>query len=117
MRGELEDRLTELGLTDAVELRGHVPLREGLLDLYRASHAFLHVSWTEGFPMVLIEAFASGVPVVATAVGGIALEVGGAAILIEPGDPAGAPFRDRHALPRGDRRLRRHRRVSGVAGR
>jgi glycosyltransferase involved in cell wall biosynthesis len=90
MRDQLTDRFTELGMADHVALRGHVPLREGLLELYRQSHVFLHVSWTEGFPMVLIEAFASGVPAVATAVGGVPHEVGDAAILIEPGDPVAA---------------------------
>jgi glycosyltransferase involved in cell wall biosynthesis len=60
------------------------------LDLYRASHVFLHVSRTEGFPQVLIEAFASGVPVVATAVGGVPAGAGDAAILVEPEDAAAA---------------------------
>lgn len=90
LREQLIERLTALGLADAAELTGHLPLHEGLLDLYRASHAFLHVSRTEGFPQVLIEAFASGVPVVATAVGGVPAGAGDAAILIEPEDAAAA---------------------------
>jgi glycosyltransferase involved in cell wall biosynthesis len=91
LRERLIERLTALGLMDAVTLTGHLPLHEGLLDLYRSSHAFLHVSRTEGFPQVLIEAFASGVPVVATAVGGVPVGVGDAAILVAPEDaPAAA---------------------------
>lgn len=87
----LAERLVALGVTGAAELRGHVPLHGGLLELYRASHVFLHVSWTEGLPQVLTEAFASGVPVVATAVGGVASAVGDAALLIAAGDaPAAA---------------------------
>lgn len=39
---------------------------------------------------MLVEAFASGVPVVATAVGGVAEAVDGAALLIPPGDPGAA---------------------------
>ena len=47
---------------------------------------FLHVSWTEGMPQVLLEAFAAGTPVVATAVGGVPEAAGDAALLIPPGD-------------------------------
>jgi glycosyltransferase involved in cell wall biosynthesis len=44
------------------------------------------VSLTEGFPQVLVEAFASGLPTVATAVGGVAAAAGDAALLIGPQD-------------------------------
>lgn len=90
MRPRLQARLTELGLLDRVELRGYVPIDDGLLDLYRTSHAFLHVSWTEGFPQVLVEAFATGLPAVATAVGGVPAAAAGAALLVEPGDAVAA---------------------------
>jgi glycosyltransferase involved in cell wall biosynthesis len=86
----LAQRLRELGVSEAATLRGHVPLHEGLLELYRQSHAFLHVSRTEGFPQVLLEAFASGVPVVATAVGGVPAGVGDAALLVAPDDARSA---------------------------
>lgn len=86
LREPLQARLAELGVLDRAELRGYVPIDDGLLDLYRASHLFLHVSWTEGFPQVLIEAFAAGLPTVATAVGGVAAAAEGAALLIPPGD-------------------------------
>jgi glycosyltransferase involved in cell wall biosynthesis len=86
MREQLQERLTERGLLDRVELLGYVPINDGLLELYRRSHAFLHVSWTEGFPQVIVEAFASGLPTVATAVGGVQAAADGAALLIDPGD-------------------------------
>jgi len=86
----LRARLAALGLSERVELRGYVPIDGGLLELYRTSHAFLHVSWTEGFPQVLNEAFATGLPTVATAVGGVPAAAAGAALLIEPNDALAA---------------------------
>ncbi len=88
MREQLQQRIEQLGLQRDVELLGYVPIDGGLLDLYRNSHAFLHVSWTEGYPQVLVEAFASGLPTVATAVGGVPAAAGGAALLVAPGDAA-----------------------------
>ena len=83
----LAARLAELGVADRADLLGYVAMGPALLELYRDSHVMLHVSWTEGFPQVLIEAFASALPVVATAVGGVTEGVGAAAVLIAPGDP------------------------------
>jgi glycosyltransferase involved in cell wall biosynthesis len=86
LREPLRERLAELGLLERVRLPGYVSLDGGLLELYRSSHVFLHVSFTEGFPQVLVEAFASALPVVATAVGGVRAAAEGAALLIEPSD-------------------------------
>jgi glycosyltransferase involved in cell wall biosynthesis len=90
LAGALENRLAELGVAEQAELLGYVPIGEDLFELYRSSHAFLHVSWTEGFPQVLVEAFACGLPVVATDVGGVRAGVGSAALLVGPGDPQAA---------------------------
>jgi glycosyltransferase involved in cell wall biosynthesis len=86
LEAALRSRLDQLGLSEHVDLLGYVEMGAGLLDLYRSSHALLHVSWTEGFPQVLIEAFATGLPVVATDVGGVAEGVLASALLIPPGD-------------------------------
>ncbi len=90
LSGALAAEIDRLGLSDSADLRGYVPVQGGLLDLYRSSHAFLHVSLTEGMPQVLIEAFASGLPVVATAVGGVPEAAGDAALLIPPADAGAA---------------------------
>ena len=97
MRAMLEDRLRELGIADRAELLGYVPFGPRLLALYRDSHALLHVSWTEGLPQVLVEAFAAGLPVVATDVGGVAKAVGEAVRLVPPGD-AGAAAAELQAI-------------------
>lgn len=87
---ELARRLRELGIADRAELHGHVAIDDGLWDMYRRSHALVHVSLTEGVPQVLLEAFASRLPVVATAVGGVPEVVAGRGLLVPPSDPKAA---------------------------
>jgi glycosyltransferase involved in cell wall biosynthesis len=84
----VQTRAAELGVDSQLALPGHVPHGEGLDQAYSASHAFLHVSLTEGLPQVVFEAQAAGLPVVATDVGGIgeALGHGARGLLIPPGD-------------------------------
>jgi glycosyltransferase involved in cell wall biosynthesis len=112
MESDLRKRLEDLGVADHADLLGYVPITDGLLDVYRSSHAFLHVSWTEGLPQTLFEAFAAGLPVVATAVGGVPDAVGQAALLVEPGD-ADAPAQQLKRLA-DDPALRGHLIESGV---
>ena len=86
MKDELAEALRAAGVEEHAELLGYVSLDGGLRDLYRNSHVFLHVSWTEGVPQVLFESFAAGLPVVATAVGGVPELAEGRSVLIPPGD-------------------------------
>ena len=76
----------DLGVDERIELLGYLPFGPDLLDLYRSAHAFVHVSLTEGVPQVLVEALASGTPIVATDVGGVraALDDGEAGLLVPP---------------------------------
>ncbi len=90
LEGQLAERLDDLGVADRTELLGYVPVDGGLKDVYRSSHVFLHVSWTEGVPQVLLEAFAARLPTVATDVGGVAALAGDAALIIAPGDAEAA---------------------------
>ena len=103
----LERRFDELGLRDRVELLGYVPNGERLWEQFRSSHAFLHVSFTEGLPQVLFEAQANGLPIVATDVGGVAaaLDGGRTGLLVPPAD-AGAAIESVERL-RADEELRR----------
>jgi glycosyltransferase involved in cell wall biosynthesis len=91
-RGPLEEQVTrriaEHGLAERVTVRSYVPFGPELLDLYRTADLFVHVSLSEGLPKVLIEAFASATPIVATDVGGVrsAVDDGRAAVLVPPAD-------------------------------
>jgi len=58
-------------LASAVHFAGHVPYGSALFELYDAHDVLVLPSFTEGFPQVVLEAMARGVPVVATSVGGV----------------------------------------------
>jgi len=87
---EIRARIAASGLEERCDLLGYLRWGDELEAEYRRAHALIHISKTEGFPQVLIEAFAAGLPVVATAVGGISGAIGDAALLIEPDDPGAA---------------------------
>jgi glycosyltransferase involved in cell wall biosynthesis len=84
-RGMLEARRDSLGLHDHVKFLG---ARNDVANLLIAADAFVMSSRTEGLPMALLEAMASGVPCVATEVGGIPELLGDQrGLLVPPGDP------------------------------
>jgi glycosyltransferase involved in cell wall biosynthesis len=90
--GQLTDqvrkRAADLGLSERIDLVGFVPFGPRLLDLYRKAHVFVHVAVTEGLPQVIVEAFACGVPVVATDVGGVRqlVKEGRTGLIVPPHD-------------------------------
>jgi glycosyltransferase involved in cell wall biosynthesis len=100
---ELRQSLRAKGVDGHAELTGFVALPD-LQKQYHDAHVLLHVSWTEGVPQVLFEAFSAGLPVVATDVGGVAEAAGEAALLIPPGDPEAAVTALRRVVEDADRR-------------
>ncbi len=93
LRGEIESLVAAWGLAGRVHFTGFVNQSQ-LRDLAYASHLFLHPSETpadgnrEGVPNAMIEAMASGLPVLATQHGGIpeAIEDGVSGLLAPEGD-------------------------------
>lgn len=100
LRGELERQARELGVADRVRFLGERPKRE-VAELMRAADLFVLPSLAENLPVVLIEAQASGLPAVATDVGGVSELVDDAAgALVPPADPAALAATIRAALTR-----------------
>lgn len=111
-RASLERVAAELGVRDAVRFTGRLD-NAALPDLYRTATAMLNPSLVDNMPNSVLEAMASGVPVISTDVGGVpyivAHEV--TALLVPAQDPhamAGAVLR-----LIGDRELAR--RLAGAA--
>lgn len=91
---------------DRIALRGALS-NSALADLYVTSDAFVMSSLYEGYGMVLGEALAHGLPIVATRAGAAAETVPDAAALkVEPGDVSGLAAALRRMI--GDAGLRRH---------
>jgi glycosyltransferase involved in cell wall biosynthesis len=111
---DVRRRAEELGVAGAVAFHGYVPNGPRLWEMYRASVAFLHVSFTEGLPQVLVEAQGAGLPVVATDVGGVrAALAGGSTGLLVPPDDAEAAATALESLA-ADEELRRRLVVAGL---
>ena len=68
LRGDLEDYAKELKISDSVHFLGS---RSDIPEILRASDAFLLTSDNEAAPVSIMEAMASGLPVVASDVGSV----------------------------------------------
>lgn len=69
-RGALEQLARELGVSHSVRFAGNLD-QAAMLELYRAADVLLNTSRVDNQPVSILEAFASGMPVVSTSVGGI----------------------------------------------
>lgn len=93
--GPMRDRLKELcrryGLTDCVHFAG---VCSNMPEIYHEFDLAMSTSHSEAMPLAIMEAMASGLPVVATRVGGVPdiVTQGGTGWLAEPGDFEGLAF-------------------------
>jgi glycosyltransferase involved in cell wall biosynthesis len=86
LQAELEERHRALGLGDRFTFLGQ---RDDVLRLMTGSDVFVLASHHEGLPVSLMEAMSVGLPVVATAVGGVPQFVADSeeGLLVDPGRP------------------------------
>jgi glycosyltransferase involved in cell wall biosynthesis len=86
LQEDIEALARELGLGDAVRFLG---VRRDVSEVMSAADAYVMSSAWEGMPMVLLEAAAAGLPIVATTVGGNQEVVlnGETGFLVPPRDP------------------------------
>ncbi len=96
MRSQLEQQTEQLGLSDIVDFVGLRP-RSELPSIYRRGDIFCLPSASEGMANVILEALATGLPVVATDVPGSSelVEEGVNGFVVEPGnaEALGEPLR------------------------
>jgi glycosyltransferase involved in cell wall biosynthesis len=108
--GKLTRRCRDLGISDRVTIKTGLSDAEMELEYHTATlFALPTVSTfggTEGFGIVLLEAMAHGLPIIASNTGGIAevLDNGSCGVLVAPGDPAA--LCDSIRLVAGERVLR-----------
>lgn len=85
--GDLQKQVATLGLAESVRFVGYLDRRQGLPDCYAAADVFVFASRTETQGLVLLEAMAAGLPVIALAeMGTIDILAPGRGAFSPPGD-------------------------------
>lgn len=87
---ELAQRVADADLSGHVVLKGGIYSECELLREFDAADLFVFPTYAEGFPRVIFEAMARGLPVISTLVSGIpgVLQEGRDALLVSPGSPS-----------------------------
>jgi glycosyltransferase involved in cell wall biosynthesis len=85
-RGAVEEEVRRLGIESAVQLLGE---RNDVPELLGTAEIFVLSTRSEGLPLSILEAMATGLPVIASDVGGVPELVidGETGLLVPPGDP------------------------------
>ena len=83
----ISERITALGLSERALCPGAIADQD-LPAVYQGAIALVHPSRYEGFGLQLVEAMASGIPVLASQTTSLAEVLGGCGLLFDPEDPA-----------------------------
>jgi alpha-1,3-rhamnosyl/mannosyltransferase len=83
---DIAQKISALGLAEQVLCPGKID-DEDLPAMYQGALAFVHPSRYEGFGLQLVEAMASGVPVLASETTSLPEVLGGSGLLFDPEDP------------------------------
>ena len=112
LRPEIAAHIEEAGVEAGVVLLG---IRDDVPDLMRAADGYVMSSAWEGLPLVLLEAAASSLPIVATDVGGNreVVQDGASGFIVPPSSPAALA----DAMRRIERLTEAQRRAMGQVGR
>ncbi len=81
----VREEMNATSMADRVHLLDYVP-DEALRSLYRRADVYVHASLFEGFGQTVLEAMASGTPVITSNVSSLPEVAGGAALLVDPRD-------------------------------
>jgi len=106
-REMLIEQVRSLGISDRVRFHGYLSQPQ-VRELLKQADVFVMSSFAEGVPVVLMEAMAAGVAVVATRIAGIPELVrhGESGLLVSPGDTAGTASAVRNLLENPELRNR-----------
>jgi glycosyltransferase involved in cell wall biosynthesis len=86
-RGMLEDLVSQLGLSNCIKFFGRVA-HENIQKVYDEYYIYVNASNVDNLPLTILEAFACGLPVVSTNVGGISymIKQGETGLLVNKND-------------------------------
>lgn len=88
LANQLAQLVEDLGLTSCVRFTGRLD-RDEMANAYREADISINPSLVDNMPISILEAMASGTPIVSTQVGGVpfVVEDGKTALLVPPGSP------------------------------
>ena len=89
MERSLRAQVSDLELSNNIEILGEVPENDDVLKAYEKAHIFCLPSLQEGFGIVFLEAMCAGLPVVAMNVSAVPEVLGDSGLLVDKNDMQG----------------------------